>query len=142
VPGFLILSGGLGEEEASLGTERAGTQPSNDESLVVAGPNLCGHQRGPNIRASLHWHLNYKSKKRSQAMPLSSAKEGELVRVVTLPTHSILRDRLVSMGVKPGVLVEVLRRGKPGGIIHVACGILEFMIRHEHAAQMEVSYQR
>jgi len=75
-------------------------------------------------------------------MPLSSAKEGELVRVVTLPTHSILRDRLVSMGVKPGVLVEVLRRGKPGGIIHVACGVLEFMIRHEHAAQMEVNYQR
>jgi ferrous iron transport protein A len=42
------------------------------------------------------------------------------------------------MGVKPGCEVQVLRRGKPGGILHVACGVLEFMIRHEQAAEMEV----
>jgi len=72
-------------------------------------------------------------------MPLSAAKEGITMRVDSLPDHSILRDRLIAMGVKPGVLVEVLRRGKPGGIIHVACGILEFMIRQEHAALIEVS---
>ncbi|MFM1899476.1 MAG: hypothetical protein RLZZ216_52 [Cyanobacteriota bacterium] len=42
------------------------------------------------------------------------------------------------MGVKPGSEVQVLRRGKPGGILHVACGVLEFMIRHEQAAEMEV----
>ena len=61
------------------------------------------------------------------------------MRVDSLPTHSILRDRLMAMGVKPGVLVEVLRRGTPGGILHVACGILEFMIRQEHAALIDVS---
>jgi ferrous iron transport protein A len=42
------------------------------------------------------------------------------------------------MGVKPGSEVQVLRRGKPGGILHVACGVLEFMIRHEQATEMEV----
>jgi ferrous iron transport protein A len=31
-----------------------------------------------------------------------------------------------------------LRRGKPGGILHLASGMLEFMIRHEQAAEMDV----
>jgi ferrous iron transport protein A len=43
------------------------------------------------------------------------------------------------MGVRPGAEVEVLRRGKPGGILHLASGTLEFMLRHEHAAEMEVT---
>ena len=72
-------------------------------------------------------------------MPLSTAREGVKVRVERLPAQAVLRDRLVSLGVRPGVQLEVLRRGRPGGILHVACGILEFMIRQEHAAQMEVS---
>lgn len=42
------------------------------------------------------------------------------------------------MGVRPGAEIEVLRRGKPGGILHLSCGFLEFMLRHEHAAQMSV----
>jgi ferrous iron transport protein A len=42
------------------------------------------------------------------------------------------------MGVKPGAQLQVLRRGQPGGILHVACGMLEFMIRQEHAAQLMV----
>ena len=45
----------------------------------------------------------------------------------------------MAIGIKPGARVQVLRRGQPGGILHVACGIMEFMIRHEHAAEMEVS---
>ena len=72
-------------------------------------------------------------------MPLSAAREGASVRVDTLPDHALLRNRLVAMGVRPGVNLQVLRRGRPGGILHVACGLLEFMIRHEHACQMEVS---
>lgn len=47
--------------------------------------------------------------------------------------------RLMAIGIKPGVRVEVLRRGKPGGILHVACGIMEFMIRHDQADEMGVS---
>jgi ferrous iron transport protein A len=45
------------------------------------------------------------------------------------------------MGIRPGAQLEVLRRGRPGGILHVACGILECMIRHEHAAELEGSVQ-
>lgn len=45
----------------------------------------------------------------------------------------------MAIGIKPGARVEVLRRGQPGGILHVACGIMEFMIRHEYAEQMNVS---
>jgi ferrous iron transport protein A len=73
-------------------------------------------------------------------MPLSLAPERRSIRIESLPSQPSLRDRLVAMGIRPGSQVEVLRRGKPGGIMHVACGIMEFMIRHEHAAEMEVSF--
>ena len=71
-------------------------------------------------------------------MPLSAAPSGQRFQVLSLPNHAALNSRLISMGVKPGCEVQVLRRGKPGGILHVACGVLEFMIRHEQAAEMEV----
>ena len=61
------------------------------------------------------------------------------VRVELLPVHPQLRSRLMAMGVKPGVQLEVLRRGRPGGILHLACGAMEFMIRREHAEQLVVS---
>jgi len=43
------------------------------------------------------------------------------------------------MGIRPGVEIEVLRRGQPGGILHLASGLLEFMLRQEQAAEMEVT---
>ncbi|MEX1316877.1 MAG: FeoA family protein [Synechococcaceae cyanobacterium] len=73
-------------------------------------------------------------------MPLSAAPELCSIRIESLPTQRTLRNRLMAMGIRPGAEVQVLRRGRPGGVMHVACGILEFMIRHEHAAEMEVSF--
>jgi ferrous iron transport protein A len=72
-------------------------------------------------------------------MPLTLAPERRSIRIESLPAQRTIQQRLLAIGIKPGVRVEVLRRGKPGGILHVACGIMEFMIRHEHAAEMEVS---
>ncbi|MDM7952962.1 MAG: FeoA family protein [Cyanobium sp. CZS 25K] len=72
-------------------------------------------------------------------MPLSKVPEGARVSITSLPFHPALQRRLQSMGVRPGVEVEVLRRGKPGGILHLASGILEFMLRHEQAAEMDVT---
>lgn len=72
-------------------------------------------------------------------MPLSQVPEGVRVSIACLPVHPALQRRLLAMGVRPGVEVEVLRRGKPGGILHLASGILEFMLRHEHAAEMDVT---
>jgi ferrous iron transport protein A len=72
-------------------------------------------------------------------MPLSKVPEGTRVSIASLPVHPALQRRLQSMGVRPGVEVEVLRRGKPGGILHLASGILEFMLRHEQAAEMDVT---
>lgn len=73
-------------------------------------------------------------------MPLSLVPERRSVRIESMPSQQMLRSRLMAMGIRPGVRVEVLRRGQPGGILHVACGIVEFMIRCEHAAEMEVSF--
>ena len=72
-------------------------------------------------------------------MPLTLAPERRIIRIESLPSQPAIRGRLMAMGIRPGARVEVLRRGKPGGILHVAIGIMEFMIRHEHAAEMEVS---
>jgi ferrous iron transport protein A len=33
-----------------------------------------------------------------------------------------------------------LRRGSPGGILHLNCGALEFMLRLEHASELIVSF--
>jgi ferrous iron transport protein A len=43
------------------------------------------------------------------------------------------------MGIKPGSEVQVLRRGFPGGILHVACGMLEFMLRQDQAKELKVA---
>jgi ferrous iron transport protein A len=75
-------------------------------------------------------------------MPLTSVKQGERVQILNLPSNQTLQKRLSSMGIKPGSTVQVLRRGLPGGILHVASGVLEFMIRHDHAHEMEVSLER
>lgn len=71
-------------------------------------------------------------------MPLSQVPAGARVSIASLPSHPALQRRLQSMGVRPGVEVEVLRRGKPGGLLHLASGLLEFMLRPEHAAEMDV----
>ena len=78
----------------------------------------------------------------SDVVPLTSVADGSAVRVEVLPGHPQLRSRLLAMGVKPGARLEVLRRGHPGGILHLACGALEFMLRREHAAQLVVSPAR
>ena len=71
-------------------------------------------------------------------MPLSQVPAGARVLITCLHTHPGLQRRLQAMGVRPGVEVEVLRRGKPGGLLHLASGLLEFMLRQEQAAEMEV----
>ena len=72
------------------------------------------------------------------AMILSQDSAGDHVTLRTLPGHPALRQRLKAMGIKPGVRLEVIRRGSPGGILHLAHGLFEFMLRQEHARQMEV----
>ena len=71
-------------------------------------------------------------------MPLSSIERGVVVRIESLPSHPVLTQRLQALGVRPGAEVEVVRRGSPGGILHLACGFVEFMLRDEHARQMTV----
>ncbi len=72
-------------------------------------------------------------------MTLKQVPVGSRVTILCLPAHPELQRRLRAMGVRPGVEVEVLRRGRPGGILHLSSGLLEFMLRDEQAADMDVS---
>ena len=70
---------------------------------------------------------------------LSDVADGSRVRLETLPQHPALRSRLVAMGIRPGVELELRRRGQPGGILHLAHGVMEFMLRREHASEIQIT---
>ncbi|MEB3243880.1 MAG: FeoA family protein [Cyanobacteriota bacterium] len=72
-------------------------------------------------------------------MPLSAAPQGQRLRILSLPHHPTLRRRLHAMGIQPGEELQVLRRGFPGGIHHLACGMLEFMLRQDQASDIMVA---
>lgn len=56
----------------------------------------------------------------------------------SLPADAALRQRLRALGVRPGCRLEVVRRGIPGGLLHVRMGLLAFMLRPADAADMAV----
>ncbi|MCT0200294.1 ferrous iron transport protein A [Synechococcus sp. CS-1325] len=72
-------------------------------------------------------------------MSLAEAPIGAMVLLGSLPADPSLRERLRAMGVKPGITLQVVRRGFPGGILHVRVGLLEFMLRRRDGIQMEVA---
>jgi len=63
---------------------------------------------------------------------------GQRVRIASLPSDAVLRERLLALGIRPGVVVQVLRRGQPGGILHLAHGPLEIMLRSDQASEIAV----
>jgi ferrous iron transport protein A len=69
-------------------------------------------------------------------IPLSDVPLRCPVRLLAMPEQAALRERLLAMGVQPGSNLEVVRRGFPGGILHVRMGLLEFMLRRRDATQM------
>jgi ferrous iron transport protein A len=52
-----------------------------------------------------------------------------------------LQTRLQALGVKPGRVIEVLRRAGVGGPLHVRVGGTEFMLRRQQAAHILVQAQ-
>ncbi|NQV10860.1 MAG: ferrous iron transport protein A [Cyanobacteria bacterium] len=71
--------------------------------------------------------------------PLAAVPAGESVWLRSLPEQPALHARLRAMGVRPGVALQVLRRGHPGGLLHLRAGLLEFMLRRHEAAQMDTA---
>ena len=69
---------------------------------------------------------------------LNDVPVGQRVRIASIPSHDVLRERLWALGIRPGVVVQVVRRGRPGGILHLAHGPLEFMLRRDQAAEIAV----
>ncbi|MEB3361311.1 MAG: FeoA family protein [Synechococcaceae cyanobacterium] len=72
-------------------------------------------------------------------MPLSHVPVGSRVRIDQLPEGDGLHQRLLALGIHPGVQLELVRRGCPGGLLHLAHGLQEFMLRQEQAAGITVS---
>ena len=70
---------------------------------------------------------------------LNDVPVGQWVRIASLPSHAVLRERLWALGIRPGVVIQVVRRGRPGGILHLAHGPLEFMLRRDQAGEIAVA---
>ncbi|MCP9818273.1 ferrous iron transport protein A [Synechococcus sp. Cruz-9H2] len=70
-------------------------------------------------------------------MNLADAPLTQPLELLSLPSRPSLESRLRAMGVKPGSHLMVIRRGRPGGILHLRMGLLDFMLRRADAAQME-----
>jgi ferrous iron transport protein A len=70
--------------------------------------------------------------------PLTSVQLGQNVEIVRLPKHTGLQSRLLSMGIKPGSNIQIIRRGTPGNILHLSDGIIEFMLREDQAKEIEI----
>ena len=70
---------------------------------------------------------------------LNDVPVGQRVQIASLPSHAVLRERLWPLGIRPGVVIQVVRRGRPGGILHLAHGPLEFMLRRYQAAEIAVA---
>jgi ferrous iron transport protein A len=73
------------------------------------------------------------------AADLASAPVVRPLRIENLPADPELRERLLALGLRPGEVVTVLRRGQPGGILHLAHGLTEFMLRRQQAAEIRVT---
>ncbi|MDM7937292.1 MAG: FeoA family protein [Cyanobium sp. CZS 48M] len=73
----------------------------------------------------------------NQDMKLADAPLAQPLELLTLPSSPNLEARLRAMGVKPGCQLLVMRRGSPGGILHLRMGLLDFMLRRSDAAEME-----
>lgn len=70
-------------------------------------------------------------------MNLADAPLDQPLELLSLPSRPSLGNRLRAMGVKPGCHLVVVRRGRPGGLLHLRMGLLDFMLRRGDAAQME-----
>jgi ferrous iron transport protein A len=79
-----------------------------------------------------------------------AAAMGNLRRLVDLApgrsavVHSLsadagLRQRLEALGLRPGQLVQVLRRGWWSGPLHVRVGMTELMLRRRDAARVSLA---
>ncbi len=63
---------------------------------------------------------------------------GESGTVTGLGVEAGLRHRLAALGIKPGQVVKVLRRGWWSGPIHLRVGMTELMLRRVDAARIEI----
>lgn len=74
----------------------------------------------------------------TNTIPLSRIPPGVRVLIQHLPGDEVIHRRLLAMGVQVGSTLEVLRRGWPWNMHHVACGVMEFMLSAKLAEQIGV----
>lgn len=64
---------------------------------------------------------------------------GASATVCALAADAGLRQRLEALGLRPGQVVQVLRRGWWSGPVHVRVGMTELMLRRRDAARVSLA---
>jgi len=78
---------------------------------------------------------------KTNIIPLTMVLSGKKVKIVSLAGGRGMQERLISMGLRPGAEIEVMRRGAPGPFI-VAVGEARLAIGAGMAQKIMVSENR
>lgn len=70
---------------------------------------------------------------------LSTLKPGEIAEITALHTDEALYHRLAAMGFRIGKNVELVRRAKFAGPLHVRIGTTDIMLRRIDAQRIDVT---
>jgi len=99
-------------------------------SLVHTDVPLCAHQCGALAR---------KGEQEEEAMSLSSIAPGARARVTQVSGSGAIRQRLLDMGVLPGVLIEVERVAPAGDPLWIKLQGYQISLRHKEAELVKVA---
>lgn len=69
---------------------------------------------------------------------LSTLKPGESATIVALHTEEALFHRLAAMGFRVGKRIDLIRRAKFAGPLHVRIGTTDIMLRRGDAQHIDV----
>ena len=64
---------------------------------------------------------------------------GQCACIEGVNVKSDLQARLVALGLQKGKLIEVIRRAKLGGPLHIRLGTTEIILRRQEAAHINVN---
>lgn len=74
-------------------------------------------------------------------MRLSDLTTEQPARICTLPAGVALTRRLRAMGLRPGVMVQILRQAPLGDPLQIAVGETSLALRHQEAEQVLVELE-
>jgi ferrous iron transport protein A len=82
----------------------------------------------------------FRTMNKSTTCNLNGLPCGQSACIEGVNVKSDLQTRLVALGLQKGKLIEVIRRAKLGGPLHIRLGTTEIILRQQEAAHIKVNF--